>query len=149
MIRIIDIDPINVYTCQYCGLEFKTTKDFRIEPQIRPVCSSECKFSVIFRFIKNSGLTDKELELMHKNTLKNPKMKGFNKNLAIYEISKHYAKWDLSSIKFFRTKGQEKGQEDKSLTLGQRDNKTPPTLVGGCPLSCPTLTLDKFLGGKK
>ncbi len=98
------------YTCQSCGKTFISigkdgkNKELLCEVGVKPVCSSNCEFKIIYKLVTLC-------EFSNENLIKMLRLKGvlikkeeFNRNTALFEITKHYAKIGLSNIKaiFFK-----------------------------------------------
>lgn len=120
--KIIEVKITPIYSCQYCGKEFESSKDFVISPNFYPVCSHKCGFNVIYQFIKKQEFSSEMLEFMAKKAGFSSKTGEFNRQKAIFAISKFYKNRGLSTLKFILGKGQTSVPMDKNLSKGQRDN---------------------------
>lgn len=86
----------NFYSCQFCGRIFENEETI-ILPEKSPVCSSKCKFNIIYHLLKEN-YTDENLEFMDKTLKNSPSNYQFNKNIALFELSKHFSKFILSNV---------------------------------------------------
>ena len=103
----IDLIPKNVYSCQFCGKWFEN-EEVTIIQNFYPVCSFKCKFNLIYQTLKDN-YSDENLEIMF-DLLKKGQVRGtfsrfeslrkstFNKNIALFELSKYFSKFDLHSV---------------------------------------------------
>ncbi len=86
----------NYYSCQYCFRIFESEEQVII-PNLYPVCSFKCKLGLIHSLI-DRFYNNEDLEFMHKTLKKNPSNYEFKRNIAIYELTKYYSKFPLSSV---------------------------------------------------
>lgn len=94
--KVIQINPSNLYSCQYCGNEFRIEEDLVIFPQETPLCSNLCRFRLCYSiFIKYDYKTLFNLAKSFNLPLKN---KETSHNLA-YKLSKKFHNKVLSNIK--------------------------------------------------
>ncbi len=132
------------YSCQSCQKTFNRSYT-KISPNVWPVCSKICEFRVIHKFLKNSGLSDENLEFMQQIALNVGKIESFDRRTAIYDITKFYANKGLSSIKLLKregTKGQGQKTRDKNLDRRDKGQGFPPYYIGGLSLSLSQLSED-------
>lgn len=95
--KILEISLPEIYSCQFCGKVFTLKEPVQIIKSLFPVCSQRCKFNVVFHFL-DRAFDNEDLEFMHKKVKKYDEKTEFKRNTALFEITKHYMKWDLSSI---------------------------------------------------
>lgn len=105
--RLIELNPKNVYSCQLCQIEFPA-EECTIIQGFFPVCSSRCKFKLIYRILRDN-YSNENIKIMFdllKNssnratfsTLSHIEKVQFNRNIALFELSKHFSKFPLSSV---------------------------------------------------
>ncbi len=124
--KIYDITPLNTYNCQGCFQDFKTDQKYIIEIEFYPVCSKRCEFKVIYRWIKLLSISDENLEFMQKTIEKKDKIIEFNRQKAIFSITKHYANIGLANIKVMGQWDRTKKEGTKKGMMGQWDITSPP-----------------------
>tara|TARA_Y100000310_G_C20654930_1_gene801489 strand:+ start:911 stop:1339 length:429 start_codon:yes stop_codon:yes gene_type:complete len=91
----IKIIPINIYSCQFCGRDFETTKEYIITPEHSPICSNLCLFRFIYKILKDY---DKETLYFIGKELNIIKKDMYTQKELSYNLTKHYVKMGLSSI---------------------------------------------------
>jgi hypothetical protein len=89
------------------------------------------------RLITFSEFNDETLINMQKIVEKKEEIKDFNRNNAIYSISKYYIKLGLANIKFILSLGQGSVPRDKKLSDETSGQDSPCILYKGMSKSCP------------
>ncbi len=117
--------PINYYSCQNCGKEFKLKEETTIDIDFYPVCSNRCEFMIIYKWIKILDYSDKNLLVMLQNIKKKAISSPFNRQDAIFSISKYYVKLGLSNVKVLLTLDIDKNNETRRVSSATLDKKTP------------------------
>lgn len=131
LVREMTSQIVNWYSCQHCGCLFESPET-DIVPNLYPVCSSSCKFRILYFWI-NLLSNDETLSLMHQIVLKNPKNYEFKRNQALFDITKRYAKHNLSSIKILLSLSLSKKLYHDKATLYHFITLSPPLYdKGGC-----------------
>jgi len=100
---VLNVEVPNFYTCQGCKNVFQTKEEYTFELDVWPVCSSKCKFLVVYHLISKLNFSDEELLEIQKNVEKKEEIKDFKRHSAIYSITKFYSNIDLSSISIHGT----------------------------------------------
>tara|TARA_Y100000310_G_C20430519_1_gene691236 strand:- start:315 stop:824 length:510 start_codon:yes stop_codon:yes gene_type:complete len=138
--KTIQIKPKNNYICQNCKNNFISEEIHQITQEFYPVCSKKCEFSIIYKMIVKSAFSDENLKKMLKILSLEEKNGLFNRQEAIFRLTKVYSKIGLSSITYIGTIGQDKKSKDKKAVQGTRDNENPPYVIGGLsPVLSPLL----------
>jgi|TARA_Y100000296_G_scaffold83026_1_gene113118 hypothetical protein len=93
----INLNPKNIFSCQYCNKNIELEENTKIEVGLFPVCSNSCKFNIINGFFSRL-YSDENLELLHKSMLKTNDKYEFNRNIAIFNLTKKFMKHKLSNV---------------------------------------------------
>lgn len=126
----INVNPTNSYLCQACGTEFKSVTLLEYENGILPVCSSLCEFKKVYSLVSWMQFDDKTLKFYLKAIGFKPKKSKFNRNRAIFEISKFYKKIGLANIKLVVTGDKCQESVPKSVGMVTGDKPTHPYRKG-------------------
>jgi hypothetical protein len=62
--KALEITPINIYSCQWCQKEIKTSKIYKIEENFSPVCSYKCFFNVVYHILQKYNI-NQQIELFY------------------------------------------------------------------------------------
>jgi hypothetical protein len=98
-IKQTEIKPLMYYSCQVCGCQFRAEKEHEIKRTLSPICSQKCKLKSIYNYIKKAGFTDEELLILHKKVEKNGDFQCWNREKALFSISKNLVKRGLATLK--------------------------------------------------
>lgn len=85
--KILDVELIDSYSCQFCGKVFRSIKEFYVIQSIQPVCSYKCKFNVVYRILKeypNTWLKTLYIEFYPNNQPPQTRKEG------LFEVTKLY-----------------------------------------------------------
>lgn len=143
----------NEYTCQSCKNTFISTRDFKIEQDIWPVCSKKCEFKVIYMLINKCEFSNENLEFMAKNSRFYDEKQEFDRHKALFAIYKYYSNIGLSNIKYIGTLDKDKKIGTKMCPKNRDKIRDITPLRGVCPLSLltdstkPSLSLTSNSGG--
>lgn len=96
--KVINLTLINSYTCQGCKKTFRSKQELDIERNLKPNCSKRCEFKVIYNWVRFIQYPNEYLEFIQKTLIKPLSKSKFNRNNAIYEITKYLSKKGLSSL---------------------------------------------------
>lgn len=115
-IKVIGVNVLKTYSCDECGKWFKSKEEFTKNPpnNFFTICSKKCEFRFIYNLIKKQYYSEQNLMLMLIIIEKQQKNKWFNREEAIYELSKYYNKVGLSNITYIGSRLKAKAQGSKS-----------------------------------
>ena len=125
--------PPAIYTCQFCHQEFRSFEDLEIIPQLSPLCSSRCRFKLIFSIF--AGYTQERLLCLSKLMSYEPKP-SFNRQETCFNLVKG------CFLRINRDKTAKQGQNGVVPKTGTRIGTNNPLYKGlslvpvfnNCPL---------------
>lgn len=85
-IKTIAVEPEKYFTCQHCHKDFKSDSDKEIIPGVKPTCSRNCDFKLLFHFIKRE-YSRTEIKIIWKGLSPYEKVPE-DENDTIYKITK-------------------------------------------------------------
>ncbi len=132
----------NIYSCQFCHGDFRSSQDFKIILDLFPLCSNLCRFKLYFRIL--STHTDKTLKQMafllqtKLCCIKSGEKQEISRNELINRLTKAYITRKKSS-------GQEITGQELGLKRSKQVKVRPTHTPVRCVLTC--LALTQSLGG--
>ncbi len=119
--REIEVKLINTYKCMVCDKEFQTPEDliYDRENNYLVICSKKCEFRFIYELIKKQGYSNENLKLLLRIIEKAQNINTFDRNLAIYELTKYYNKVGLPNVKPIGSRLKPKAQGSKNCSKAQ------------------------------
>lgn len=93
--KVINLNPINYYSCQFCERDFESDKELIIIKGNSPLCSQLCLFRFIFKILK--GYDKNELDILAKELCISQKPLSLSHNL-VYNLTKVIIKTKIPNI---------------------------------------------------